>query len=145
MQVTVVKELGFDAGHRLLNHEGKCRHLHGHRYTAEVHVRTDHGLDPVGRVVDFGVIKQVVGEWIDEELDHGYIAQLGDPTARMAETDGLKVFWMHAPPTAENIAELIANNAAQLLAVAEPRVRVTRVVLWETPTSRAEFEVAHDG
>lgn len=144
MAVIVSKELGFDAGHRLLNHEGKCRHMHGHRYTAEVHVQTDHGLDAVGRVVDFGVIKRVVGGWIDEELDHGYIAQRGDAAGELAEREGLKVFWMHDPPTAENLAELIANTAAALLREAEPRVRVVKVVLWETPTSAAFYEVPRE-
>ena len=53
---TITKKLEFDYGHRVLGHEGKCRHLHGHRGVAEVTVYAP-SLDNLGRVVDFGAIK----------------------------------------------------------------------------------------
>lgn len=144
MPIIVSKDLGFDAGHRLLNHEGKCRNVHGHRYTAALEVETIKGLDAVGRVVDFSVIKTEVGGWIDEKLDHGYIAQLKDPVGEAAVKAGLKVFWVDFPPTAEHLAELIWRNATRLLQEVEPSLRVVRVTLWETPTSSATFEAPHE-
>ncbi len=32
----IYKEVSFDASHRLLHYEGKCRNLHGHRWRVEV-------------------------------------------------------------------------------------------------------------
>ncbi|MEE8246777.1 MAG: 6-carboxytetrahydropterin synthase, partial [Alphaproteobacteria bacterium] len=32
---TVTRRLEIDAGHRVMTHGSKCRHLHGHRYVVE--------------------------------------------------------------------------------------------------------------
>ena len=37
----VTKHIDFCYGHRLLNYEGKCRHLHGHNGRVEVHIEAD--------------------------------------------------------------------------------------------------------
>ena len=37
----VVKTIDFCYGHRLLNYEGKCRHLHGHNGLLEVAIESD--------------------------------------------------------------------------------------------------------
>lgn len=65
----VTRRIEFDAGHRITRHESRCAHPHGHRYVAEVTVAAPE-LDPAGRVVDFGVMKQILGAWIDEHWDH---------------------------------------------------------------------------
>ena len=57
--IEITRRLEFDAGHRVLGHEGKCKNLHGHRYSAEITV-TAPDLDGLGRVIDFGVIKEKV-------------------------------------------------------------------------------------
>lgn len=138
----IEKELGFDTGHRLLNHEGKCANLHGHRYRALIRVEAP-SLDAVGRVVDFGVVKEVVGNWIDRAWDHGYVGQDGDPLLDEAERQGLKVHRVRWPPTAENMAAYLFAKANQLFADFDyDHLKVTRVTLYETPTSAA---VAEDG
>jgi len=68
----------FDAGHRLLNHCGKCASPHGHRYRVELTVRGS-DLDKVGVVVDFSVLKARLKPWIDEHWDHTMILEKGDP------------------------------------------------------------------
>lgn len=75
---TITRRLEIDAGHRLMNHESKCRNVHGHRYVFEVTVGAEN-LDGSGRVIDFGVVKQELGGWLDEHWDHGFIYQRGDP------------------------------------------------------------------
>ena len=72
----VTRRVEFDAAHRVMKHESKCRHLHGHRYAAEI--TCEGKLDTLDRVIDFGVIKNLVGEWIDELLDHGTILNVED-------------------------------------------------------------------
>lgn len=147
-QLSIAKRLEWDAGHRLLKHGGKCQHLHGHRYAAVIEVgpskfrgvhRDYKGVDDVGVVVDFSVVKREVGGWIDERWDHGYIAQKEDPFGKLAEELGMKVYWMDRAPSAENLAEELYCVAKVLL---EPHHVVVRSVsIWETPTSVALFGV----
>lgn len=74
----ITRKLEFDAGHRVLGHESKCAHLHGHRYVAEITV-SSFGLDNVSRVVDFSVVKELVGGWIQENWDHNILLHMRDP------------------------------------------------------------------
>ena len=133
--------LEFDAGHRVLGHEGKCSHLHGHRYRVEVTASAE-SLDDVGRVVDFGAVKDVVGRWVDDHLDHGTILSAHDPAVvLLEEIEGAggvaqKLYLMDGNPTAENLATLLLERSRELLA---PRgVDVVRVRVWETPNCYAE-------
>lgn len=130
MTVTCTRVLEFDAGHRLLKHEGKCRHVHGHRYRVELTCQAT-CLDEVGRVIDFGVVKAVVGGWIDENLDHGFIAQHGDPVADHLRELGSKLYMVPFSPTSENLARFVGERATGLLS--PHGVEVTAVKLWETP------------
>ena len=70
--IKCTRRIEFDAAHRILEHESKCKMLHGHRYALEITVKAEK-LDKLGRVVDFGVIKEVVGQWIDNNWDHNTI------------------------------------------------------------------------
>lgn len=133
--ITITKRFEFDAAHRLLNHEGKCANLHGHRYVAELTV-SGPALDHVGRVVDFGELKRTVGHWIDEHWDHGYVYQVGDPVGALAQEFG-KTYPMLLPPTAENMVLDLAVIAAVLLG--HTPLRVVQVRLYETPTCWADY------
>src|SRR5436309_1142490 len=74
----VTRELHFCYGHRLLNYDGKCRHLHGHNGRAVITLEAP-ALDPMGMVVDFSKIKRIVGGWIDANLDHRMLLHRDDP------------------------------------------------------------------
>ena len=134
--ITMTKRLEIDAGHRLVGHEGKCAHLHGHRYAFEITCSAD-ALDNVGRVIDFSVIKQHVGGWLDKHLDHGFIVNVQDHAlgAFLLET-GSKCYVMDGNPTAENLAALVLWEARVLLGPFG--VHVVSVRCYETPTSSAE-------
>jgi 6-pyruvoyltetrahydropterin/6-carboxytetrahydropterin synthase len=126
--------LEFDAGHRLLKHEGKCRHVHGHRYRADITCSAA-SLDEVGRVIDFSVIKQVVGGWLDFHWDHGFIAEDSDPIIEFLQAQDSKYYMVPFSPTAENLAVYLLTHAKILLA--EHGVEVLHVRLHETPTAFA--------
>lgn len=135
----ICKEFGIDAGHRVTRHESQCKNVHGHRYRILVHVRAPE-LDAAGRVVDFGVVKERVGAWLLEHLDHGYVHHPDDDVAPLLRARGMKTYAMPAElgePTAENLARLILARAQELLG---DQLRVHRVVVWETPTSSATAE-----
>ena len=78
MTIRIAKEIQFDAGHRLMKHEGQCSNVHGHRYRAVLHVEAT-GVDAVGRVLDFSTIKTGWGGWIVAAWDHAFLFQVGDP------------------------------------------------------------------
>jgi 6-pyruvoyltetrahydropterin/6-carboxytetrahydropterin synthase len=136
MPVTITRRLEFDAAHRVMQHEGKCRNLHGHRYAVEVTV-TAPELDDLGRVVDFGVIKERLGQWVDREWDHQTIlwekdAALGKAIA--AET-GQAIAWLPMNPTVENLAKYLLETVCPRLFAAP--LHVTQVKIWETPNCSA--------
>jgi 6-pyruvoyltetrahydropterin/6-carboxytetrahydropterin synthase len=135
--VIVSRRFRFSAAHRLYQHEGKCVHPHGHNYVAEVTVEAAK-LDEVGRVIDFAVMKETVGAWIEDNWDHAFIMFEAD--AEMTEIYDVHPEWrkyvMDRNPTAENMAYelfLIAHNRLK-----SHRVRVTRVRLWETADCYAD-------
>jgi 6-pyruvoyltetrahydropterin/6-carboxytetrahydropterin synthase len=128
----VSREIDFCYGHRLLNYEGKCRHLHGHNGRVVITIEAP-ALDDRGMVMDFSEIKQRISRWIDEQLDHRMLLHREDPAVPLLERLGEPMFLMDANPTAEHIARLIFEYAAtQGFPVAEVR-------LWETPHCCATF------
>lgn len=133
----VTRLLEFDAGHRVLGHLGKCQHLHGHRYKVEVTVFTPK-LDSLDMVVDFGVIREKVGKWIDENLDHNLLLNGNDPLVGTIhwKENGRAPFIMDGNPTAENIADLLLGKARELLEGGS--LRAVGVKVWETPNCCAE-------
>ncbi len=141
--LTCTRRLEWDAMHRIPRHESKCAAFHGHRYAAEITCHAE-ALDDRGRVIDFGVVKERVGTWIDTHWDHTAILMEGDPDPAVAgiaasnAAHGRPVYWMAAPPTAENVAAELAVHAQRLLA--DTGVRVIRIRVWETPNGSAEWD-----
>lgn len=132
---SVTREITFCYGHRLLDYNGKCRHLHGHNGRAVITLATPE-LDDLGMVVDFSQLKQVVGSWIDETLDHKMLLHKDDPILPFLQKQDEPVHVLDVNPTAENIARLIFEfTASQGFPVVE-------VKLWETDTCFAAYRNA---
>jgi 6-pyruvoyltetrahydropterin/6-carboxytetrahydropterin synthase len=128
----VTREIRFCYGHRLLNYDGKCKHLHGHNGRAVITLAADR-LDALGMVVDFSTIKRVVSGWIDANLDHRMILHRDDPVLPILKAQGEPVFLLDVNPTAENIAKLIFDH------VSAQGFPVIEVKLWETEDSFAVY------
>lgn len=144
--ITCTRRLQFCAGHRVYGHESKCAHLHGHNYVALITARVGE-LDEIGRVIDFGVLKEKVGGWIEEHWDHKMVLYQIDPLRALwlDPTDGRETphpdsLWL-APfnPTAENMARYLLDYVGPH-ALKDTGVRVMRVELWETENCRAEAQ-----
>jgi 6-pyruvoyltetrahydropterin/6-carboxytetrahydropterin synthase len=131
--ITCTRRLEFDAAHRVMEHESKCKHLHGHRYVVEATFAASK-LDPLGRVVDFGVIKERLGAWIDEHWDHATILHERDrPLGEaIASHTHQQIFYLKNNPTAENMAAYLLEEICPTL-FADCGVRCTQVALHETP------------
>ncbi len=128
----VSREIDFCYGHRLLNYEGKCRHLHGHNGRVVITLEAAQ-LDARGMVLDFSDIKDVVSRWIDEELDHRMLLRRDDPVVPLLKGLSEPMHLMDVNPTAENIARLIFDYTAAR------RFPVVEVRLWETPRCYATY------
>jgi len=104
-------KIQFRYGHRLVPpYEGKCNNVHGEAGTA-IFIFSSMLLDKNGMVLDFGVIKKQLKEWIDKYIDHAYICHDSDEIGVDLRKKGLKVFTLGENPTAENLAKLFFNQA----------------------------------
>lgn len=101
MSYKVIRTHEICAGHRVVGHESKCRHLHGHNYVFHFVVQPkqvktsvptgkaanvegkflpiyrdelkDGSLDDLGRVIDFSVVKSTLCEWLENNWDHKFL------------------------------------------------------------------------
>ncbi len=131
--ITCTRRIEFDAAHRIINHESKCKMLHGHRYALEATFAAKE-LDNLGRVIDFGVIREVLGTWIDNNFDHNTILSIADKNLgeNIAKETGQKIYYITQNPTAENIAKYIFEEICPKL-FAEKNVKCVSIKLYETP------------
>ena len=132
----VSRQIEFCYGHRLLDYDGKCRHLHGHNGLAVVTIAAE-TLDHRGMVMDFGDIKRAVSSWIDDNLDHRMILRKDDPVVPLLQQLREPLYLLDVNPTAENIAKLIFDFAISR------KFPVTEVRLWETPKCFATYRAVH--
>jgi 6-pyruvoyltetrahydropterin/6-carboxytetrahydropterin synthase len=133
------RRIEFDAAHRIIEHESKCKMLHGHRYVLEVTFIAEN-LDKLGRVVDFGVIKNIIGQWIDDNWDHNTILnvrdrKLGDDITKVT---GQKIYYLDCNPTAENMARHLFEKICPEL-FKDYNIKIDRIKLFETPNCSVEI------
>ena len=138
MKIKAIRKCKFDAGHRVVNHESKCRTLHGHEYWAHIYAEADQ-LDDLGRIIDFSVIKEKIGGWLDEHWDHNMIIWHKDPNLPLLQKcDGLKeVYVTNFNPTAENMAAYLLKTVCPKV-LAGSGVKVTKIKLFETTNCYVE-------
>jgi 6-pyruvoyltetrahydropterin/6-carboxytetrahydropterin synthase len=133
-----VRAFEFDAGHRVRGHETKCRHLHGHRYRVEASFAAER-LDGIGRIVDFGVVKERLGAWLDANWDHALLLHEDDKPvgdAILAQLPFQHIFYLPCNPTAENMALYVLRRICPPL-FAGIGCECVSVTVWETPNCRA--------
>lgn len=137
---TCTRKLYFDAAHRVVNHKGKCKLLHGHRYTLEI---TFEAFDKneLGMIIDFGYIKDILGAWIDNNLDHNTI--LWDKDKDLGNNinliTGQKIYYLPFNPTAENIAFYILEYICPKL-FTNTNIICESIRIYETPNCFADVK-----
>jgi len=149
--ITAERYHDISCGHRVVGHEGKCRHLHGHNYRIHFSVQAEN-LDEIGRVLDFGIIKDKLCMWLEDNWDHKFLAWEKDSLMtslyleefkdRLYPSDLLdfsrSVVWLSFNPTAENMAEYLVNiiGPQQLLGTG---CTLVKVVIEETRKCSVSF------
>lgn len=143
-RITAERYHDISTGHRVVGHENKCRHLHGHNYRIHFVCEADQ-LDSVGRVIDFGVIKEKLCMWVENYWDHKFLAWEHDPVMKVAcehmqgdEFFGESIVFVPFNPTAENMAQhLVEVIGPQQLA--GTGVTLVSVRIEETAKCSASF------
>ncbi len=151
----------FCLGHRLLHYEGKCKNVHGHNCELEISVGSSN-MTAEGFIMDFSALKEVAKTWIDDVLDHGFIANCYDSVVLdMLASEKLKyysltpgemtlyykAFKLSLPasdtalcnPTMENLVVFITYQISKLLDKKVPDVRILTVKLRESGSGWVEF------
>ncbi|MCF7986165.1 MAG: 6-carboxytetrahydropterin synthase [Methylovulum sp.] len=129
---TITKEVYFCYGHRLMNHAGKCRHLHGHSVKASISIQEEQ-LNQQGMVCDFADIRDCVEAFIDEHLDHNFLLHKEDPIIPLLISNNERFLALDEHPTAEVLSKLIFQHIKQA------GFKVVQVTLWETASAYASY------
>lgn len=154
MKHTAERYHDISTGHRVAGHENKCRHLHGHNYRIHFVCQAEQGvesLDKIGRVIDFGVIKEKLCMWVENHWDHKFLAWENDSVMRgvhmlsvqqgvaeVHDTMAESIVFVPFNPTAENMAQhLVEVIGPQQLA--GTGVTLVSVRIEETAKCSASF------
>lgn len=138
--ISVTRFHDFSCGHRVVNHESKCKHLHGHNYRVYFTLCASDGLDSIGRVLDFSLIKSILCEFLEKQWDHKMLLWEEDPLIdtlyALIPQDIVPVPFN---PTAENMAKyLVCKVGPDLLR--GYRVTLVEVVVEETRKCSATYK-----
>lgn len=126
----ITKEVYFCYGHRLMNHAGKCRHLHGHSVKAAISVKQQQ-LNENGMVCDFSELRDCVETYINDTLDHNFLVHKNDPIIPLLNVQNERFLAIDEHPTAEVLSKMIFQYLKQ------HGFAVDQVVLWETASAYA--------
>lgn len=128
----------FDSAHFLKDYNGKCRNIHGHRWTIEVEVGADLLADDVqnrGMVVDFSNLKRDLKD-IADNFDHSLIMEEGSLKASTVNAlldENFRIVTVDFRPTAENFARHIYNE------MKAKGYEVIETSVYETPNNVASY------
>ncbi len=143
----VVKQIEWDMGHRVMNHNSKCNNIHGHRYKVEIALEgnliTNKGNSSQGMVIDFGDIKKIAMEHVHDVLDHSFMIWEKDQLLVKFFNDNPEFKKIVVPftSTAENIAKWIFDQLDDKFRdTFKTDLRLKWVKLWETPTGYVIYE-----
>ena len=131
------KEFKRDMAHRLPTHWWKCFNVHWHTYKALITIQALNLQEEwveTWMIKDFSNFKPIKDR-IDRCWDHAYVWSKDDEVRDYLAKKGFRTDVMDWNPTAENMAKLLYEKSKELL----EWVWVVKVVVYETPTSFAEY------
>ncbi|MDD2865203.1 MAG: 6-carboxytetrahydropterin synthase [Methylococcales bacterium] len=129
---TITKEVYFCYGHRLMNHGGKCRHLHGHSVKAAISI-THSDLNEQSMVCDFSEVKECVETYVNTHLDHNFLLHKDDPIIPALIQNNERFLTLEEHPTAEVLSKMIFKH------LQVHGFQVSEVALWETASACASY------
>ncbi len=142
-KIRITKQFSFETGHALYGYDGKCKNVHGHSYKLSVTVIgspiTDTSHVKLGMVIDFGDLKKIVKEDIEDVFDHATVFNKNTPHVELAnelKKRGHNVILVDYQPTSEN---MVIDFAKKIKARLPENILLHSLKLQETETSFAEW------
>ncbi len=104
----IAKEFKWEMGHRLPEHFGQCKNIHGHSYKMLVEFEGE--LDENGMVIDYYDVEKIVNPII-EKLDHAFLVNKDDKlTVEFLEKLNSKKVVVDFESTVENICTYLLTK-----------------------------------
>jgi 6-pyruvoyltetrahydropterin/6-carboxytetrahydropterin synthase len=134
----IAKEFHWEMGHRLPEHFGLCKNIHGHSY--KMIVEFEGQLDEQGMVIDFYDVEKIINPII-EKLDHAFMVKDDDEiTVEFLEKLNSKKVVVNFFATVENICKYISD---QIIKSKLPKnIKFINVKVYETAEDYAEEKVS---
>ncbi|MGE5806004.1 MAG: 6-pyruvoyl trahydropterin synthase family protein [Ignavibacteria bacterium] len=133
----IAKEFRWEMGHRLPEHFGKCKNIHGHSYKMIVELSGE--VNAEGMVLDFYDLKKIVNP-IVEKLDHSFLVYSRDEEiiALLEKMDSKKVI-VGFQSTVENITRYFLGEISKNKF--PTNISSLKVKVFETENVYAEEEI----
>ena len=104
----IAKEFRWEMGHRLPEHFGLCKNIHGHSYKMIVEFEGE--LDKNQMVIDYYDVEKIVNPVI-EKLDHSFMVNINDKVVlEFLEKMNSKKVIVDFNSTAENICSFLFSE-----------------------------------
>jgi 6-pyruvoyltetrahydropterin/6-carboxytetrahydropterin synthase len=132
----IAKEFRWEMGHRLPEHFGLCKNIHGHSYRMIVEFEGE--LNDQGMVIDYYDVEKIISPII-ERLDHSFMVNKKDRIViEFLEQMNSKKILVDFESTAENISRYILNEISR--SNLPSNVKKLSVRVYETEGDYAEEE-----
>jgi len=107
----IAKEFRWEMGHRLPDHFGKCKNIHGHSYKMLVQFSGE--LDKNGMIIDYYDVEKIINLVI-EKLDHAFMVNKNDKVVLnfLEKMDSKRVV-VDFESTAENICKYLLSEVSK--------------------------------
>jgi len=142
---TITSEISFEMAHRLPDHGGACKRLHGHSYRCLVTLQGS--VDPeTGIVLDFSILKGLL-RTVATQFDHKTLLHESETDLDLDEETCVKlgIDLVDYIPTAENMVQriwwLIEGQLGRLSLL---NVTLKQVRLYETATNYVDCFAGDD-
>ena len=130
----IAKEFRWEMGHRLPDHFGKCKNIHGHSYKMLVEFSGE--LDKNGMIIDYYDVEKIINPVIDK-LDHAFMINKNDKIVlEFLEKMDSKIVLVDFESTAENICKYLLSEVSKT--TLPKNVKEIKVRVQETTEDYAE-------
>ena len=130
----IAKEFRWEMGHRLPDHFGKCKNIHGHSYKMLVEFSGE--LDKNGMIIDYYNVEKIINPVI-EKLDHAFMVNKNDKVVlEFLEKMNSKRVVVDFESTAENICNYLLTEISKTSLL--ENVKQIKVRVQETTEDYAE-------
>jgi 6-pyruvoyltetrahydropterin/6-carboxytetrahydropterin synthase len=134
----IAKEFRWEMGHRLPNHPGLCRNIHGHSYYMIVEIEGD--VMENGMIIDFYdlgiIIKPLLGK-----LDHSFLVYSKDKKVlNFLKKNKMKMVVTDYLATVENICkDMVEKVVKEFRKKKFKNIELVTIKIYETPNSHASM------